>query len=512
MPLCVEHIFKSFPGTKALDDVSLCVEPGLVHALLGANGSGKSTLVKILTGVYQPDSGAIQIGNRQMPAISSPGEAERLGIRVVHQEAPLIDTLTVAECVALFRGYPTRGAGRIRWAALVTSVTELFDRLGIPVNPRERAGQLGPAQRAMVSLAIALAGIDQGVNLLILDEATASLPETDAEVFLERVKHIAQSGVAVLMVTHRLKEALAIAEEVTVLANGRIVHRGSMDDATEDLLIAKMIGQPVQHLTAAEVVSEGGYAQTLWEAANRSEPRRSTNAPALKVEHLAGQFLHDVSFMLDHGSIVGVTGLPESGVGELPLMLAGALPHLSGTIRVDGNELPPTLSPRESIRAGIALVPADRLRQGGISSLPVRENLVLPDAPRYWHRDQYEDRVVRSAIDVLDVRPPKDEVLFGGLSGGNQQKVILAKWLLLHPSVLILDDPTSGVDPGARLKIFDVLRDAAHHGVGILFFSTEPEQLVLMCNSVLVLGKGVVVKELQADDLTVDAIVQWSYS
>ena len=509
MPIAVEHLSKSFPGTRALDDVELRVEAGEVHALAGANGSGKSTLVKVLTGVYQPDAGWITVDGTRTSAIHSPSEATRLGIRVVHQEAPLVDTMSVAECIALFRGYPTGGLGRVQWGVLKRSVRELLARLDISVDPDALAGQLTSAERALVALAIAFDDIEAAGKILVLDEATASLPETDAEHFLARVRTLARSGMAVLMVTHRVSEIPTIADTVTVLANGKVVHSGPAAQADEEFIIARMIGQSAT-ATAAQAIPTETSIEKLWQASGR-RPLQPPADVLLEVGHVAGRSLRDVSFVLRAGEILGITGLSSSGVTDLPYVLAGSLDRTAGSIRVGGVELPLAMSPRLAMHAGIALVPADRLRQGGIRSLSIRDNIILPDAGRYFRQGARERAVVAAAMEELDIQPRQPTALFERLSGGNQQKVVLSKWLLVRPSVLVLDDPTSGVDPRSRRLVFDAVRDAAAQGIGVVLLSNEHEQLTAMCSRVLVLRSGTVAADLSGTDLTREALARWSY-
>jgi ribose transport system ATP-binding protein len=509
-------ISKEFAGVKALDDVGIGLADGEIHALLGANGSGKSTLAKILTGVYQPEAGQIIVGQHAVTSIASPHQAASLGIAVVHQEAPLIDTMTVAEGVALFRGYPTRG-GRVSWARLYDETDAMLRSFDVTVDPHRLAGSLSPAERALVSMVIALDQVKMGLELLILDEVTASLPENQAATFLDRVAAIARAGTAVLMVTHRLAELQGRANRVTVLRDGSVVHTGRAGEVDNRSLIGLMVGnrEPARR---AGSHPDGGSVARLWAAARAPGDSPVAQGPTaqgevvLQARHLGGQFMKDVSFDLRRGEIVGVAGLIESGVTELPKILGGLSDRVAGTISVDGTALPLSLTPRALIEAGVMLLPVDRLRSGGIASLPLTTNALLPALGRYWHSPQREERVMDRVIKELDVRPPRPSALFGKLSGGNQQKILLAKWLLLHPKVLVLEDPTSGVDPNARATMFAILRDAAHEGVSILFFSTEPEQLADMCARVLILRDGAVATELTDSDLDQDVISRWSYA
>jgi ribose transport system ATP-binding protein len=514
MAVAGEKLTKSFAGVRVLDGVDISLEKGEVHALLGANGSGKSTLVKILTGVYQPDSGAIRVGDRTLPAIASPYEAAGRGITVVHQEAPLIDTMTVAECMALFRGYPTSGVGRIRWRSLHDEAAELLGRFRLQISPRELAGKLSPAERALVALIIALDQVKSGVELLVLDEVTASLPESQAAMFLDRVGEIAKAGTAILMVTHRLAELHGLAQRVTVLRDGRVVHAGVAGALDDDGLVAQMVGTK-ERSTSRGAPGASGVVRQLWQAVGaRPADGRGVQADdaVLTVEGLQGEALDGVSFAIRPGEIVGVAGLADSGIAELPAILGGMRARRGGTIRIGPRTLPARAEPGDAIAAGLAVLPADRLRNGGIGTLSVADNVVLPQFDRFWHRRGKESAVLREVIAGFDVRPPSARILFGKLSGGNQQKALLGKWLLTRPLVLVLDDPTSGVDPGAREKIFEVLRDGANEGLGILFFSTEPEQLAAICGRVLVLKDGKVATELSGATLSRESVSQWCYA
>jgi ribose transport system ATP-binding protein len=513
MALSATGLIKEFAGVRALDNVAIDLRDGEIHALLGANGSGKSTLVKVLTGVYQPDQGTITVGGRQLPALASPTQAAQFGIAVVHQEAPLIDTMTVAESVALFRGYPMR-AGRIAWDKLHADTTAMLQAHNVNVDPRMLGAKLSPAERALVSVVVALDQVKTGLQLLILDEVTAPLPERQAEAFLDHVRAIADKGTAVLMVTHRLAELRGRADRVTVLRSGRVVHAAPAGEAEHRELVSMMVGPSVPSAEAAG--SADGAMARLWKAfglaGSGTAAAGSSSGPVLVAEHLSGQVLRDVSFTLRRGEIVGIAGLTESGIGELPLVLGGVTPRTGGRLVVNGQDLPQKMTPRRAIDAGVALLPVDRLRSGGIATLDLTENTLMPAIGRFWHARAREREAMDSAIHELDVRPPRRETLLGKLSGGNQQKVLLAKWLSLRPNVLILEDPTSGVDPNARATMFRAMREAAAEGVAILFLSTEPDQLAAMCSRVIVLRDGVIAAELTGADLDRDVVSQWSYA
>ena len=511
MAIVAEGVTKSFANIRVLDSVEVSVADGQIHALLGANGSGKSTLAKILSGVYQPDRASIAIGGRPVPAILSPRHANELGVAVVHQEAPLIDTASVAECVALHRGYPTR-SGLVHWRQLHSDVEAMLLRFQIHIDPHTLAGRLTPAERALVSLIIALDRAPAELSLLILDEVTASLPRDEAEPYLERVAGLAQSGVSVLMVTHRLAEVRSRASRMTVLRDGKVVHVGVPAETSDDDIIALMVGSQdsSQRRRASKTSVLGGFWSDFGIAA--AGPPGKAGEPIMEVEGLAGGPLADVNFTLHAGEILGIAGLEEAGIGELPRLLGGAEPRRAGRIAVAGRELKADAGPKAAIAAGIGVLPADRTHEGGVRTLSVAENIMLPSFGRYWARRHREGTVLARLIADFDVRPPMPQALFGTLSGGNQQKTLLAKWMHLRPAVLILDDPTSGVDPGARQKIFELLRDAAGEGLGIVFFSTEPEQLAAMCSRVLILKDGVIAGSLSGAELTHQAISRWCYA
>lgn len=502
---------KIFAGRKVVRDVDLKVRAGAIHALLGANGSGKSTLVKLLTGVYRPDGGTIAVGGRQLPSIASPHAAGALGIAVVHQEAPLIETFSIAECIAQFRGYPTR-AGRIQWGRLHREVRGMLERFDLALDPAMLAGRLSAAERALVAVIIALDRVGSDLRLLILDEVTASLPRNQAEPYLDRIAALARLGVAVLMVTHRLAELDGRAARATVLRDGAVAYEAEADGIDERRLIDEMVGPASPGAARSAAPSEPGLLRRLWAGRDAARRRDGAAGVALAATSLRGAGLRDLSFEVRAGEIVGMAGLSQGGVAVLPKMLAGLQAIESGRLTVGGRDLPRPWTPRALIRAGMAVLPADRLRAGGIASLTVAENILLPDLGRFWMRPRREADLVGKVVAAFDIRPALPQSLFGKLSGGNQQKTILGKWLALRPTVLVLDDPTNGVDPAARETIFARLREAAAEGIGILAFSTEPEQLAAFCSRVMILKDGTIAHELAGAALDRRTISRWCYA
>lgn len=506
--LSVSNVSKTFGPVRVLHSVALSIPVGSVHALLGANGAGKSVLVRCITGVYQPDPGAvIEINGVSAPSTYGPQTAWSLGLRVVHQEAPVIDIMTVAELYGFYRGFPRIARFGIRWRALERQAAADLARLNIPISPKRLGRSLSAGDRAMVMLAIALADADSGARLLILDEATASLPEKDADRFLEAVQIAASHGVGVMLVTHRLQEVFAIAETVTTLRDGRVVHESAVDDVTQDDLVGQIVG-PEQRLSAersaAPGATNGGTGEVSRFASVDRTPGR-TNEVVLEVDRLSGTVVDKISFSIRAGEILGVTGIGGSGADELGALVAGVATR-SGRVIVDGVPIPPTAGPRQAIAAGVAYVPADRFRDGGIGTLSARENVALPAFDSYWRRRDAERRDVLEVVRAFKVRPPDTSRLFHTFSGGNQQKLIVGRWALTRPKLFVLDDPTAGVDPGAREDLYGIVGTLAASGTAILFISPEPEQLARLASRVVVLRGGRVGAELQGDAMTVEAI------
>ncbi len=500
--LRAEGLSKTFGSARVLKDADLRIDAGQIHALIGANGSGKSTLIKCVTGVEKPDRGGVlEIDGHEVHGEYTTKVAHDLGVRVVHQEAPLIDNLTLAETVGHHHGFPTAGP-LIRRRKLARESKEIFERLGVEVDPGARASTLSPPERAMVMLALAL-GSGEG-RLIVLDEPTASLTSGDAERFLEAVKDAAAEGAGVLLVTHRLQEVFAVCESVTVLRDGAVVAQTPTSATTADKLIDEIVGPAVDR----EAVRAANVPPRFLSAAGEESvaPQSGEAAVALEAAGLRTEVLDDVSLRLDAGEILGVSGLLGSGAAELCGVLAGVLPLQSGSVKVRGKDLSTGFDVREAMAAGVSYVPGDRLREGGIGRLTLVENMTLPNLEYYGlnRRRRLED--FEQIVAALDVRPPEPRRPFGTLSGGNQQKVIIGKWALMRPRVFLLDNPTAGVDPGAREDILRLLQGLAQSGTAVLVHSSEPEELARLATRVLVVRDGAVVTELRGDEVTERAI------
>lgn len=493
----------SFAGRSVLENVSISIPPGEIHALLGANGAGKSTLIKILSGHFRPDSGTISIDGSSSSGLESPQRASELGVRVVHQETPLFDTLSVAENIGLFLGYPTGLARRVRWRTLNRYAKELLSNFHIDIDARRLCAELSAADRALVSIAIALGRDEQSkASILILDEASAAVPQAEADHFLQQVRALASAGTPVLMVTHRLGEVDTVADTVTVLADGLMVYQGPPLPESD---LIDLMSAGTNQAVESPVTGSGGVA-TLRPHGVDVDARVT-----LRVEHLSTENLHDISFSVRVGECVGVVGGSDSGLEDLPLALVGAMPLTGGRILVDEVDVGRISGPGAALKAGLVLVPRDRLRQGGVGSLSLSENMLLPTLGHYWMKPRQARTVVDSMLQEVDVRPPQRKLLMRELSGGNQQKLILGKWLMCQPKVLILDDPTVGVDPGARRKLFDVVKRRAEDvGLAIVLFSSEPEQLASVCNRVLAFKDGRLVDTIEGDGLTYLSVARWA--
>jgi ABC-type sugar transport system ATPase subunit len=502
--LRAEGLSKTFGPARVLKGADLEIGAGEIHALIGANGSGKSTLIKCITGVERPDRGGrLEVDGHEVGHEFSTKVAHDLGVRVVHQEAPLIDSLTLAETVGHNRGFPKVGP-LIRRRKLAKETAEIFQRLGVEASPSALAATLSPPERAMVMLALALGSGDG--RLIVLDEPTASLTSGDAERFLEAVQETARHGAGVLFVTHRLTEVFGICDAVTVLRDGAVVHQTTTAETTPEQLVDEIVGPAVdRESVSAAKVPERFLSSYAREVVGGSD--HGAAAPlALDASGLSAEVVDDVTIQVRPGEILGISGLLGSGAAELCSILAGAARLEAGTVRVAGQQLPHGFGTRETMAAGISYVPGDRLREGGIGQLSLVDNMALPNLEHYGlnrrRRSQDFDEIVSS----LDVRPPEPRRAFGTLSGGNQQKVIVGKWALLRPAVFLLDNPTAGVDPGAREDILRLLRGLAEEGTAVVVHSSEPEELSRLATRVLVIKEGQIVAELRGEELTERAI------
>lgn len=496
--LAVRDLTVSYGAHQVVRQISFDVAAGSTSALLGANGSGKSTTVKALTGINRAgERSCVSLNGDTIKARDlTPRETRRRGIRVVHQEAPLIANLTVAEMMAHHTGFPVT-AGIVKRRGLIRDAAETLGEFDVHVDPNRLCGELDAGDRALVSLAISMAGIPVDSALLILDEATASLSSADADRLLRRVHDATQRGLSVLMVTHRLSEVSSYADETLVLRDGHIARTFVREDFSEDEAIAAMVG--VKHIEG-EVDRRGAH--------------EATSMPAdadLRVEGLSGRQVCGATFGCAAGEILGVTGRNGAGASELLRLVGGVARATAGRVTIGGADLEPG-SARSAILEGVYFLSSDRINEGGVPLMTVGENMLLPRVERYGLGRRQARADVDRLMDELAVSPGDPTVPFGSLSGGNQQKVLLSRWLLMSPRVMLLDDPTAGVDPKTREVIFGQLRALADQGICIVIRSSEPEHLARLCDRVLVIRDGHIAMQLDGDDLTLEEVTHATFA
>jgi len=471
--LQLDRVSKSFGAVRALKGVSFSLMPGEVHALLGENGGGKSTLIKIITGAHQPDSGSIRIGDRLVERLN-PASARALGVAAIYQQPALFPDLTVAENIAL-GVEPPSVARRVRWAARRATARQLLDRVGADIDPDAEVRRLSMPEQQLVEIARALGA---GARILIMDEPTASLTGKEVQLLLGLVKGLRSHGVGVIYVSHRLEEIFEIADRVTVLRDGESVGVRPVPEINEASLIRMMVGREVS---------------TIFPPAE-GEP----GSPVLSLDRVGCRFsgVRDVSLAVRAGEIFGLAGLVGAGRTELARILFGLTPADSGEIRLDGEKVV-IRSPREAVENGIAYVPEDRRRHGVILEMPVAANVTMGIHPRIfprgWLRPGAERALAREMIRDLGIKTPSPEARAGNLSGGNQQKVALARWLASKPKALILDEPTQGVDVGAKAEIHKLIHGLAARGVATLMISSDLPEILGMSDRVGVMRGGTLI-------------------
>jgi ribose transport system ATP-binding protein len=468
--LRLENVSKTFIGTRALRDLSISIRPGTIHALVGQNGSGKSTLIKILAGYYAPDSGTLTVSGQVRKLPLTPQAAAELGLRFVHQNLGLIASTTVMEAIRAGVWQPLRP---IHWRREDRTVKALLAELGADISPRDIIGLLTPSQRSVVAIVRALQDIQGTESVLVLDEPTASLNRVDAARLFTALRTLRDAGHSILFVSHRLDEVLAVCDHVTVIRDGHDVLDTEVAGLDEETLVRAIIGRDVDNLYPG-----------------RPTPHEEI---ALEFNGLSGEVIRDLSLTVHRREIVGITGLAGMGQDELPYLIFGA-------------------RPRRSVAAGMALVPADREAAGSVRVASVSENLTIGVIRRFFRAGFLRKQAEKSHVDALlqdfDVYPPRADFAFGALSGGNQQKALLAKWLQTTPSVVLLHEPTQGVDVGSRKQIFHIIRSTADRGAAIAIFSAEYADLAHICNRVIVLRDGAVSAELGGADMDEAQILQ----
>ena len=496
--LRLRGISKTFPGVRALRGVDLDVRAGSVHALLGPNGCGKSTLVKALAGVHAPDPGAQAWIEDEVFHIGHPEDAERKGLRFVHQELGIIPELGAADNVGLVVGYERGRFGRIKWGEQGKATSELLARFGFRLDPWRPLAEASPSERTAVAVVRAVAGWHRGHGVLVLDEPTAALPAHEVDVLFRLIRDVSSTGTAVILVSHRLDEVMAIADHATVMRAGEVVRDAPLADLTMGDLV-KLIAEPS---------GEGAQADPRTRSVKRPAP---DGPPALEIRNLTARYLRGVSLTLRRGEVLGVAGLLGSGREELPYIVAGdETEGVEGSFTFDGEQVR-HMSISASLRRGVALVPADRAREGIFGELTTRENVSLASLKQLARTGMVSpgsDRAfARRWLSAVSADTDYSERQMSTLSGGNQQKAVLARWLSMSPNVLALSEPTAGVDIGARNVIYAEVRRRAADGLAVLMASSDVEDLLASCDRVIVLRDGLVTAELTGSEMTKPTIV-----
>jgi ribose transport system ATP-binding protein len=492
--LAVRGLSKTYSGNLALDSLYLQIRTGEVQALLGGNGSGKSTTIKILAGVVAADPGGeLVVGDGEPVGVHdwTPAKAHAAGLRFVHQQAAVFPELSIAENLALGADFPRGVGGRVDWKALNARTAELLERYEIHASPKTPLAALRAADRCRVAIVRALQDRDDAESgVLILDEPTAALPAAEVEHLLEALRGYAAAGQTILYVSHRLDEVLSVADRVTVLRDGHKVDTVDAEGLSEADLIEMIVGRPLDRVFP-------------------SAPIDTYDDAVMTIRGLRGGPLHGIDLTLRKGEVLGIAGLLGSGRSELLRMLFGAYPIDGGSVNLDGKDYAPS-SPQAAMKAGVAYVPEDRQADALLCGESVRHNLTAGQERSYFRNFLYRHRLERNdaqrSIGDFLIRVVSDRQPVETLSGGNQQKVVMARWLRRRPKVLLLDEPTQGVDVGARAEIYQLIRRATEQGTSVVLVVSEPEELAHASDRVAVLRGGrittVVERPIDAHKLT----------
>lgn len=515
--LVARGVSKSFPGVRALDSVDFTLRSGEIHALLGENGAGKSTLIKVLTGVYRRDAGKIELAGRPI-APRGPLDAQRLGISTVYQEVNLIPYLSVAENIYL--GHEPRRWGCIQWGAIRQGARALLERLALRIDVTQPLNSYSVAIQQMAAIARALRSDDTitkashsdanetfalpgGTRILILDEPTSSLDAAETEQLFAVMRRLKNQGLGIIFITHFIDQVYQISDRLTVLRNGKLVGEYETAVLPRLELVARMIGQDLETASSTTASRQSATARSAVDATRR---------PVLRARAIGRRgVIHPLDIRIDAGEVVGLAGLLGSGRTETAEMLFGISPADEGSIEVDGRQAKLN-TPRAALQRRLAFCPEDRKTAGIFPELSIRENVILALQARLgWHRPlsrKAETELASRYIEVLRIATPDIEKPIGQLSGGNQQKAILARWLASDPLLLIVDEPTRGIDVGAKAEIEKLIAALRERGLAILFISSEMEEVVRNCQRVAVLRDRRKIGELAGEEIKLSTIVR----
>jgi ribose transport system ATP-binding protein len=484
----VRNVKKAFPGTIALDDVSMAVRRGEIHSILGENGAGKSTLMLIMAGVHQADAGQILLEGKPVQ-IDDPHHAQTLGLSMVHQELSLAPSLSVAENMFVNR-QPKTSLGLIDLPRLYQQTRDALAQFEVDIDPRQIVGDLSVALQQVVEIATALS---HKAKVLILDEPTSALTLHETEILFRTIRRLSEQGVTTLFITHKLSEVLEVADRFTVLRDGRVVGTLDTKSSSQGDIVRMMVGRDL-----SQYFPDQGDV---------------TDECLFEVKNLSGHNFHDISFKLYRGEILGFAGLAGAGRTDVAQAIFGDQPLNAGEIYLNGQQIK-IKSPMDAVKLGMGYVPEERKSAGLFLALSVKENMIAADLGQFTNFLFTVPRKILPAvmdmIGALDIKTPSVEQQVQNLSGGNQQKVMLAKWLMIKPTILIVDEPTRGVDVGVKADVHQLLRNLANEGVGVIMISSELPEVLGMSDRVLVMREGTLAAELSHDKATEESVMTYA--
>lgn len=485
----IEHVSKTFPGVKALDDVSFNLKAGEVMALLGENGAGKSTLMKILSGIYTRDTGDITIFGKKVQELT-PKKAQEMGVAIIHQELNMCVHLSVAENI--FLGREITSTGILSEREMNKQAKAILDRLNIDISPETIVGDLAVSKQQMVEIAKSLS---INAKILIMDEPTSALTSKEIDDLFKIIKKLRNEGCGIIYISHRLEELQHIADRVTIMRDGRYITSMNFADITMEEIITYMVGREIKEKFPRINIERG---KKVFEVKNLN----------------AGRLVRNINFELYEGEIVGVAGLMGAGRTETTRAIFGVDPKETGEVILDGKHLSIN-RPIDAIKAGIVLVPEDRKKDGLCTKLSIRDNIALPNLDILCNSIGYVNRkkereMVDKAVSDLMIKLPNSEVDAGSLSGGNQQKLVVSKWLARNSRVVMFDEPTRGIDVAAKVEIYNLMNDLKRQGICVLFVSSEMPEIIGISDRILVMCDGKITGELDIKDVTQNLILEYA--
>lgn len=484
--ISLRHITKSFPGVKALSDINFDVRKGTVHVIMGENGAGKSTMMKIINGVYHPDSGEIYIdGNRV--AIKTPAQATELGIAMIYQELNFVPEFTIEEY--LFMGKePQKFKGVVDWKKLHSKAVSIMKEEGVDYDPKVKIKDITVSDLQILEI---IKATTSGAQIIIMDEPTSSISNQEVDRLFKKIGELKEKGITILYISHKLDEIFRIADDITIIRDGGVIETRPAAEYDNDTIITKMVGRPLENVYP-EIHTHPGEV-------------------CFRVEDLTSDYFQDVSFEARKGEIIGFAGLVGAGRTEVMRAIIGLDTLKSGKIYKDGKEIKNN-TVQAAKNNGVVMVSEDRRRYGIIGVRSIKENIALPNLKKVSKfgviRHAIEKSVTSDYFKKLNIKAPNDLTLIQNLSGGNQQKVVLAKWLLAEPDVLILDEPTRGIDVGAKYEIYCLIRDMLEAGTTIIMVSSELPELIGMCDRVYVMAEGKIRGEVNKHEMTQETIMK----